>query len=194
MKGFLKAVLGAAALSFSGVVAVDESACFFSMQNILLPNLQFDGTPDTTSEQFTSTVQNCGKQYPECFTTQGVNYVTDPGFTYGTNGDIPPVCREAMRFTIPVQNTLAPSLSPTKLPTLFTSAAGSSCANLPKPSPAFDDSGNFATDPCACQFTTAFGKTRAMNISLRMTTQSCCQQCSCVGDVSSILLPKSGTS
>lgn len=152
----------AIAASLTLGTAGQESKCFTSMQSSTLPNNQFLGSAGQTSTQSTSNSQNCGAQYGECFLANNVPHVTNPGFLVSSNS----VCREMLRYTIPPAIAMPPTSSPT------TSGASEKCAPT-----------DF-TNPCACQLNQAAGSASNITFKLALTQTTCCNQCSCVGDVS----------
>ena len=140
-----------------------QAVCFSSILADGPPGNEFLVSADSfvVSTVYANTVQQCGLQYPDCFKAKSVPYVTSPGFVVSDTA----VCREVLRYTIPATPTFAPT----------TSGGGSSLtADCHPPD---------LTDPCSCQLP-ASDLSGNITFEFSASTENCCQQCTCVGDVS----------
>jgi len=142
-----------------------EELCFSSLIREGPPGNVFSSGDLAVSTISSRSSQRCGLQYPECFLSKGIPYVEDPGFLVpdGT------VCREVLQYTVPLAATLPPA------PEIGVSEN----ANCKSPD---------LSDPCVCQLPVSYSTLGNVTFEVSLTTENCCQQCSCIGDVSEQVL------
>jgi hypothetical protein len=169
---FVSLLLSGILAALPSKAAVGEGSCFQSMQTSTFPGNMFLNTTDTLSTQWASTTQNCGNQFPECFQTNNIPYVTNPGFLVSSNS----VCRVLLEYKTPA----TPFSGLVNAGSNSTGTSESKCT-LPDPS----DQGSVDAQECNCQMLAAPASTSSnITFQFQMSEAQCCPRCTCSGDVS----------